>query len=61
MGRVTMDMSVVDVSHVPGAAVGDEVVLLGGQGNARVDAVELVALMDTLHYEVRCGVGARVC
>jgi alanine racemase len=60
VGRVTMDMCVVDVTHVPGAAVGDEVVLLGGQGKERVDAEELAALMDTLHYEVLCGVGARV-
>jgi alanine racemase len=60
VGRVTMDMCVVDVTHVPGAAVGDEVVLLGGQGQERVDAEELAALMDTLHYEVLCGVGARV-
>lgn len=60
VGRVTMDMCVLDVTAVPGVAVGDEVVLLGGQGKERVDAEELASLMDSIHYEVLCGVGARV-
>jgi alanine racemase len=60
VGRVTMDMCVLDVTGVPNVAVGDEVVLLGGQGKERVDAEELATLMDSIHYEVLCGVGARV-
>jgi alanine racemase len=60
VGRVCMDMSMVDVTDVPGARVGDEVVLLGQQGEERIPAEELADLAQTIHYEVICGVGARV-
>ncbi len=60
VGRVTMDMCMVDVTDVPGVAVHDEVVLLGAQGEAHVHAEELAKLADTLHYEILCSVGARV-
>lgn len=59
-GTVCMDMSMVDVTDVPDAAVGDEVVLLGRQGNEQIDAVELAAKAGTISYEVLCGIGARV-
>lgn len=60
IGRVTMDMSMVDVTDVPGVTVHDEVVLLGSQENARIGADELARLSDTIPYEVLCSVGARV-
>jgi alanine racemase len=60
VGRVTMDMCMVDVTDVPGVAMHDEVVLLGAQGAERVDAEELGRFADTLHYEILCSVGARV-
>lgn len=60
VGRVCMDMCMVDVTDVPGAALGDEVVLLGRQGGEAVTAQELAELAGTIHYEVLCGVGARV-
>ncbi len=60
VGRVTMDMSLVDVTDVPGAALHDEVVLLGAQGGLRLAAEELAALSDTIPYEIMCGIGARV-
>jgi alanine racemase len=59
-GTVCMDMTMIDVTDVPGAAVGDEVVLLGEQGGARVDADELAAKAGTISYEILCGVGKRV-
>ncbi len=59
-GRVCMDMCMVDVTDVPGVQVGDEAVLLGEQGAERIGAEELAALASTIHYEVLCGVGARV-
>jgi alanine racemase len=55
-----MDMCMVDVTDVPGAAVGDEVVLLGRQGSEAIGAGELAKIAGTIHYEVLCGVGARV-
>ncbi len=60
VGRVCMDMCMADVTDVPGVQVGDEVVLLGRQGNEVVSAEELAALDGTLHYEVLCAIGARV-
>lgn len=59
-GRVCMDQLMVGLDEVPGAAVGDEVVLLGGQGDEIVDASGLARVWDTLNYEVTCGLGARV-
>ena len=59
-GRVCMDMFMVDVTDVPGVALGDEVVLLGAQGAERIDASELAAIGRTIHYEVLCAVGSRV-
>jgi alanine racemase len=59
-GRVCMDMCMVDVTGVEGVQVGDEAVLLGRQGGEQIRAEELAALAQTIHYEVLCGVGARV-
>ena len=60
VGRVTMDMSLVDVTDVPGVQVHDEVVLVGTQGAQRLPDEELAELSDTIPYEVMCGIGARV-
>jgi alanine racemase len=59
-GTVTMDQIVVDCG--PGAAVapGDEVVLLGTQGDHEVTAEEWADLLGTISYEVLCGIGPRV-
>jgi alanine racemase len=60
VGRVCMDMSMVDATDIPDVRVGDEVVLLGAQGAERISAEELAELAQTIHYEVICAVGARV-
>jgi alanine racemase len=60
VGRVSMDLLTVDVTDIPGAALGDEVVLLGRQGGEEVSAEEIAAKIDTISYEVLCGVSARV-
>lgn len=59
-GAVTMDQLMVDCG--PGAAVkpGDEVVLIGHQGEERVTADEWAGLLGTISYEVLCGIGPRV-
>jgi alanine racemase len=59
-GRVCMDMCMLDVTDVPGAALNDEVVLMGEQGSERISTQQLADLSHTLHYEVVCGVGRRV-
>ncbi len=60
VGRVTMDMSMIDVTDIAEVKVNDEVVILGAQGDQRIDAEELAELAQTLHYEVLCSLGARV-
>jgi alanine racemase len=59
-GAVTMDMIMVDVTAVPDAKPGDEVVLLGSQGGARIDADELAAWSGTISWEIFCGISKRV-
>jgi alanine racemase len=55
-----MDLTIVDVSHISGVAVGDEVVLIGGTGGKSVDAVELARLCESVPYEILCGLSQRV-
>lgn len=60
VGRVCMDMTLADVSAVPGARPGDPVVLMGSQGTESVSADEIARLTGTISYEVTCNVGRRV-
>jgi alanine racemase len=60
VGRVCMDLCMVDVTDIPEVAVGDEVVLLGTQGGLSQDAHQLAQLQGTIAYDVLCAIGARV-
>ena len=60
VGRVCMDMCMIDVTGVPGVREGDEVALIGGQGGERITADELAEKTGTIPYEVLCGISARV-
>ena len=60
VGRVCMDMCMIDVTGVAGVREGDEVALIGGQGRERITADELAEKTGTISYEVLCGIGARV-
>lgn len=59
-GRVCMDHVMVDLTDVPGAAEGDRVALIGGDGGAAVWADELAAWCETIPYEMLTAVGRRV-
>jgi alanine racemase len=59
-GMVTMDQLVVDCGDDPAVRPGDEVVLLGRQGDEEITAEEWATLLGTISYEVLCGIGARV-
>ncbi len=58
-GVVTMDQLVVDVGNLD-VAVGDEVVLIGSQGTANIDAYDWAQRLDTIAYEIVCGISSRV-
>ncbi len=68
VGRVSMDLTILDVSHIRGVAVGDEVILIGkdvgrvvGEGSGKsVDAVELARWCESVPYEILCGLSQRV-
>lgn len=60
LGRVCMDSFVVDVDHLEDVREGDEVVLLGRQGQERITADELARQLNTINYEIVTRIMARV-
>jgi alanine racemase len=60
VGRVCMDQVLVQLDEVPEARPGDEVVLIGRQGQAAITAEDVAARWGTINYEVVCGIGPRV-
>ena len=60
VGGVTMDMLMVDCGPEGDVAAGDEVVLLGTQGDERIGAWDWALATDTIAYEIVCGIGPRV-
>jgi alanine racemase len=60
VGRVSMDLTIVDVNHIRGVKVADEVVLIGRDRGKSVDAAELARLCQSVPYEILCGLSQRV-
>jgi len=60
VGRVCMDLTMIDVGHIAGVAVDDEVVILGCQGKEAVTADDIASLLGTINYEVVTAISARV-
>jgi len=60
VGRVCMDLTMIDVTDIGGIREGDEVVLLGRQGESEISADEMAAWSNTISYEILTSIGARV-
>jgi alanine racemase len=60
IGRVCMDQLMVDVTDLPDVKVGDEVTILGKDGENEITAEEIAKLTDTINYEVICQFQKRV-
>ncbi|GCE48667.1 UDP-N-acetylmuramoyl-tripeptide--D-alanyl-D-alanine ligase [Thermosporothrix hazakensis] len=60
LGRVCMDQCIIDVTHIPQTRVGDEVVLIGKQGNSSLTAEKVAQRLGTINYEVVAEILARV-
>ena len=60
LGRVTMDQILADVSELPGVQTGDEVVLIGRQGEEEILAAELAEKAGTIAWEIFTGISSRV-
>jgi len=60
VGRVSMDLTLIDVTDVPGVSLDDQVTLLGQDGELSITAEELGELAGTISYEITCGISSRV-
>jgi alanine racemase len=60
VGAISMDMTIVDVTDVSGVLIGDEVTLLGSNGEHEIDAREHARHTETITYEVLCRISGRV-
>ena len=56
IGRISMDQTTVDVTDVPGVSLGDEVVLIGKQGDRSITAENWAAWASTINYEITTGI-----
>ena len=60
IGTVSMDLTTIDISQSPQLAPGDEVTLLGREGDVSLDAQQIGRMAGTISYTVLCGISARV-
>jgi alanine racemase len=60
VGRVCMDLTMIDVGHIPQVGAGDEVVVFGKQGGEHIHIDEVARLLNTINYEIVSSLTARV-
>jgi alanine racemase len=60
VGNISMDLTLLDVTDIPGVDVGDEVMLLGRSDHCSITAVQTAQSLGTVPYEVLCSIGKRV-
>jgi alanine racemase len=60
VGRISMDVTVVDISGVPAVQEGDEATLIGTQGAEAISLDEVAGLADTISYEILTGLTRRL-
>lgn len=60
VGRISMDWTILDATDLQDVNVNDEVILIGESTNLKVTAEELAGLIETISYEITCGINRRV-
>lgn len=60
VGNVCMDLTMLDVTEVPGVRIGDPVTLMGTEGGETISACDLAAWADTIPYDIICRISPRV-
>jgi len=60
VGTVSMDLTTIDLSHAPALRAGDEITLLGTEGDVTLDAQQIARAAGTISYNILCGISARV-
>jgi alanine racemase len=60
LGTISMDLTTIDLCHTSALGPGDEVILLGEEGEARLDAQQVARVAGTISYNILCSISARV-
>ncbi len=60
VGRISMDWTVIDVTKILDVKVNDEVILIGERNELKITAEELAEKIETISYEITCGINRRV-
>ena len=60
VGTISMDLTTIDLSHTAALGPGDDVTLLGSEGEARLDAQQIARTAGTISYNILCSISARV-
>jgi len=60
LGRISMDLTIIDVSHITGVEIGDEVVLIGRSGTEQITAIDHARWAGSIPYEIICNLSERV-
>jgi len=60
VGKISMDVTTIDVTKIPSAQIGDEAVLIGEENGRSITAADIAALAQTIAYEVLCNISKRV-
>ena len=60
LGAISMDLTTIDLSHTEALAPGDDVTLLGAEGEVSLDAQQVARVAGTISYNILCSISARV-
>jgi alanine racemase len=60
IGRICMDQTMIDVTGIDGVKIGDEVIIIGTEGNKSITAEQIAEYAETISYEILCGISPRV-
>jgi alanine racemase len=60
LGTISMDLTTIDLSHTEALRAGDEVTLLGAEGDCRLEAPQIARVAGTISYNILCSISARV-
>jgi alanine racemase len=60
VGRISMDWTIIDITEIRDVKINDEVILIGGRKELKITAEELAEKLDTISYEITCGINRRV-
>jgi alanine racemase len=60
IGRISMDITLLDVTDIPDSQIGDEVLVIGASENCQVNAWHHAHFADTIAYEILCAISERV-